>query len=140
MSKLTKTVDHIGRVQEVTSTDVLVSIINQSACADCHAKGACGMADSTEKNVVVQKSNHNFRIGQEVKVILKQSLGFKALLLGYIIPFFLVVISLILLSSFGVSEGKAGLISLSILLPYYVGLHLFRKSISKHFTFDIESV
>jgi sigma-E factor negative regulatory protein RseC len=137
---MTKTVDHIGRVQEISTTDVQVTIINNSACADCHAKGACGMADSAEKKVVVQKSNHNFSIGQEVKVILRQSLGFKALLLGYIIPFFLVVISLILFSAVGVPEGAAGLISLSILLPYYVGLHLFRNRISKHFTFDIESV
>lgn len=140
MSNSTKTVDHVGKVQEVTNTDVIVRILSQSACAACHAKGGCGMADSTEKLVVVHKPNHNYRVNQSVKVTLRQTLGFQALLLGYVAPFFVVLITLIILTTLGFSEGRAGLASLAALVPYYSGLYLLKDKISKQFTFDIESI
>jgi sigma-E factor negative regulatory protein RseC len=140
MSKRPKTVDHLGKVQEITHNDVLVSIINKSACAGCHAKNVCGIADSNEKIVAVRKPNHHYTIGQEVKVVLKQSLGFKAMFLGYMLPFMVVLTTLLILISLDFSEGLSGLISLFILVPYYFTLYFFRDSISKHFTFDIESI
>lgn len=140
MSQKEKTVDHLGRVQEITSTDIVVKIISQSACASCHANGACGMSDSTEKMVVVHKSNHNYTVGQSVKVMLRQSLGFRALLLGYVLPFLIVLLILIFLTAIGVSEGKSGLLSLFALVPYYAGLYLLRDKVSKQFTFDIVSI
>lgn len=140
MSNSTKTVDHIGMVQEVTNSDVVVRILSQSACAGCHASGTCGMADSTEKLVVVHKPNHSYIVNQSVKVTLKQSLGFKALLIGYVMPFLLVLFTLLILTSLGLPEARAGLSSLSILVPYYAGLYLLKDRISKQFTFDIESI
>lgn len=139
MSQKAKTVDHIGKVQEITSTDVMVSIINHSSCSACHAKGSCGMVDSTEKVVVVHKPNHGFVVGQDVKVILRQSLGFRALFYGYVVPFLLVLLILIVLSAFNVPEGRAGLASLAMLVPYYFGLYIFKDKLSKQFTFEIES-
>jgi sigma-E factor negative regulatory protein RseC len=140
MSQKEKTVDHLGRVQEITSTDIVVKILSQSACASCHANGACGMSDSTEKMVVVHKSNHNYTVGQSVKVMLRQSLGFRALLLGYVLPFLIVLLILIFLTAIGISEGKSGLLSLFALVPYYAGLYLLRDKVSKQFTFDIVSI
>lgn len=140
MPQRAKTVDHLGKVQEITTNNVMVRILSQSACAACHAQGACGVSDVEEKLVVVHKPNHGFFVGQDVKVVLKQSLGFKALIVAYIIPFILVVLTLVVLTTVGISEGKAGLLSLSVLIPYYFGLHLFRDKHSSKFTFDIESV
>lgn len=140
MTKKTKTVEHIGKVQEVSANTVLVNIISQSACSACHAKGACGMADASEKTVQVNKPNHHYAIGQEVKVLLKQSLGYRALMLGYVTPFLIVLFTLILLTAFEVPEGRAGLASLSTLVPYYFGLYILRDRVSKQFSFDIESI
>lgn len=140
MPQKEKTVDHLGRVQEITSTDIVVKILSQSACASCHANGACGMSDSTEKMVVVHKSNHNYTVGQSVKVMLRQSLGFRALLLGYVLPFLIVLLILIFLTAIGISEGMSGLLSLFALVPYYAGLYLLRDKVSKQFTFDIVSI
>ncbi|MFO8021664.1 MAG: SoxR reducing system RseC family protein [Perlabentimonas sp.] len=140
MTKKTKTVEHIGKVQEVSTNTVLVNIISQSACSACHAKGACGMADASEKTVQVNKPNHHYAIGQEVKVLLKQSLGFRALMLGYVTPFLIVLFTLILLTAIEVPEGRAGLASLSTLVPYYFGLYILRDRVSKQFSFDIESI
>jgi len=140
MSKRAKTVDHLGKVQETGTANVLVSILSHSACSACHAKTACGLSDSEEKIIAIHKPNHNLSVGQDVKVILKQTLGFKALFLGYVLPFFIVLIALIVLTSLSVSEGKAGLLSLFTLFPYYIGLYLLRDRVSKQFTFDIEPV
>jgi sigma-E factor negative regulatory protein RseC len=140
MPKNNKTVDHLGRVNEVTQNDIMVSILSHSACSTCSAKGGCGMSESVEKTVVVHKQNHTFLVGQSVKVLLKQTLGFKALFLGYVIPFIIVLFGLILLTAFKVSEGKAGLISLSLLMPYYLVLYNLRDRLSKQFTFEIESI
>ncbi|MDD4671562.1 MAG: SoxR reducing system RseC family protein [Bacteroidales bacterium] len=140
MAQKIKTVDHHGSVQEVTTNNITVKIISQSACAACHAKGACGLSDTTEKIVVVHKPNHGYTVGQDVKVILRQSLGFKALTLGYLFPFLLMVLVLIMLTVLGVGELKAGLLSLATLVPYYIVLHLFNSKISRLLTFDIESI
>ena len=140
MAQKIKTVDHIGSVQEVTANNITVKILSQSACAACHAKGACGLSDTAEKTVVVRKPNHSYMVGQNVKVILRQSLGFKALALGYLFPFLLMVLLLVVLTVVGVSELKAGLLSIAVLVPYYFGLHLFNNKISKQFIFDIESI
>jgi sigma-E factor negative regulatory protein RseC len=140
MTQKSKTVDHLGKVQEITSSDIMVSILSHSACSSCHAKGGCGMGDTAEKTVVVHKPNHNFFVGQDVKVILKQSLGFRALLLGYIFPFILVLMILIVLTAFNVPEGRAGLASLVVLVPYYIALYSWRDRLAKQFTFEIESI
>lgn len=140
MTKRTKTVDHLGRVQEINSDEITVCIISQSACAACHAKGACGLSDSAEKMITVLKPNHNLKVGESVRVIIKQSMGFKALFVGYILPFITVLAVLITLTLFNVSEGKAGLASLAVLAPYYLTLYLFKDRISDHFIFELESI
>ncbi len=132
-------IEHLGRIDAVTPNDIRVVIISQSACASCHAKGACSASDVSEKIVVVSKTNHNFLVGETVKVLLKQSLGFKALFLAYILPFIVVIASLFTFSAF-MSEGKAGLLALLILIPYYAILYFLKNTLSKQFNFDIEKI
>ena len=107
-----KVIEHLGRVDAITRNDIRVTIISQSACATCHAKGACTAADVEEKVVAITKPNHNFMVGETVKVVMKQSQGFKALMLGYIYPLILVLVALFTLSAMGLSEEKSGLITL----------------------------
>jgi len=139
MARRIKTVDHLGWVKEIDSDKIVVNILSQSACAGCHAKGACGLGDSAEKLITVVKPNHKLKVGESVKVILKQSMGFQALFLGYVMPFLAMLIVLIALTSMSISEAKAGLASLAILVPYYFILYLIKDRISNHFTFEIES-
>lgn len=139
MAKRIKTVEHLGWIKEINSDKIVVNILSQSACAGCHAKGACGLSDVEEKLVDVYKPHHNLKVGESVKVILRQSMGFQALFLGYVMPFLAMLIVLIVLTSMNISEAKAGLASLAILIPYYFILYLFKDRISNHFTFEIES-
>ena len=132
-------IEHLGRVDAVTPNDIRVVIVSQSACASCHAKGACTASKKKKKIIVISKTSHNYLVGETVKVLLKQSLGYKALFLGYLLPLIILLTSLFTFSAF-MSEGKAGLFALATLLPYYAILYFFRNKIARQFNFDIEKI
>lgn len=135
------TIEHWGRVEELTPKEVIVSIISQSACASCHAKGVCSASDIEEKRITVRRvNNESYSIGETVKVSLKQSMGYKALLLGYLLPLVVLLVSLFTLSGLGFSEAESGLYSLLLLLPYYGIIYLFRNRISREFNFEIAKI
>lgn len=125
-------------MKEATSSSLIVSIVNQSACSACHAKGACTIADTARKEIEIEHSGRSFVPGQEVTVILQESQGLKALFYGYVLPFFLVLFTLITLFSVTNNEVFAGLTSLSILIPYYTTLFFFRHLLNKVFKFEVE--
>ena len=116
----------------------MVNIINQSACSGCHAKGACTVADYQEKEIEVTEYHGNYKVGQEVTIVFKQAKGFAALLWGYVLPFFLVLATLIFVQKITGDELKAGLLSLSILIPYYITLYFFRHHLKKVLKFEVE--
>ncbi len=133
-----KSVEHIGRIASIEGNKLIVQFLAQSACASCHAKGACSAADMENKEVeVLEPHPDRYQLGEKVKIVLKQSLGFRALLLGYLMPFFLVLIVLVVLTQF-TTEGKAGLGSLAVLPPYYLFLFLMKDRLKKTFTFSIK--
>lgn len=140
MSSKSNVIEHLGRVEAITANDIRVVIISQSACASCHAKGACTASDVAEKQVVVSKPFHSYTVGETVKVTMKQSLGYKALFLGYILPLIVLLVSLFVFNGIGFSEGISGLLSLVVLGPYYFILYVFRKRFEKEFYFDIEKL
>ena len=53
---------------------------------------------------------------------MKKSMGYKALILGYILPLLVFLVVLIILAAFSVDEIYAGLGALVILIPYYLML------------------
>lgn len=133
-------VTHTGRISQITDKEIKVSIISQSACAACHAKGACSASDMAEKEIDVPWfGTHAYAVGDEVVVELAQNQGIKAVLLGYIVPFFVLLISLLVFIGLGENEGIAGLLSLLMLIPYYVILSRLKKYMSATFEFRIKS-
>ncbi len=130
-------ISHQGIVEQVSGTTIKVRIINLSACATCHAKGACTAADSKEKIIEISKQHHNSKPGDVVTVVLDQSKGYKALLFGYILPFILVMTVLIIAVVSGISEILSATMSIISLLPYYIVLYLFRDKLKKTFQFKI---
>lgn len=93
-----------------------------------------------EKEIELKYPDFQVKTGDQVWVVLKQSLGFKALFLGYVLPFILLFVILITLSPVLKSEGKAGLASLGALAIYYATLYLFREKIDKQFIFTLKQI
>ncbi len=131
-------ITHTGIVKKLSERKVVVGIINESACAGCHAKGACTAADMQDKEVEIYSFNQQYQIGQHVTIVGKTTQGFKALFLAYLLPFLLVLAVLIVSTILNIPEGKAGLSALGILIPYYVTLYLLRNTIKKSFEFEIK--
>ncbi len=135
-----KNIEHIGTVKSIDNGSMIVSIIKNSACASCLAKGACNLSEVEEKEVEVSNFGDNYEVGEQVKVFFGESLGFKAIFLGYILPFLIVLVSLVVFNQLRISEIQSGIYSLGTLLPYYFILYLARKKHKKLFTFFIEKI
>lgn len=129
---------HKGFVKEVTDSSLIVSIVNQSACSACHANGVCSVADYQEKEIEIPRFGKHYSAGQEVTILFRESAGFKALFYGYLLPFLIVLITLIIIISVTNNEILAGLIALGTLIPYYTTLYFFRHHLKKVFKFEVE--
>jgi sigma-E factor negative regulatory protein RseC len=111
-----------------------VTILSQSACAACHAKGVCTGHDSQAKVMKVRFLDVPLGIGDPVRVMIRESLGWQALILAMVIPLGLLMGTL--LFSYQVlrfSDTTSALLGLVILVPYYLILSRFNKRFAKRF-------
>lgn len=133
------TVIHPGIIENINNDKVFVRILSQSACSSCHAKGACTVADIEEKIIETELDpSGNWKPGDQVMVRMEESLGRKAVLLGYGLPLVVLIVSVVVFLSIFNHEGLAALLSILMLVPYYFTLYLFRKRLQKEFRFRIE--
>lgn len=130
-------IGHEGVVERSDNNSVTVKIISTSACSSCHAEGVCSVSGKEEKIIEVT-GHYDVSAGDRVTVLMKQSDGFMAVFLGYILPLFVVIATLIILSS-SLPELEAGIGSVFALIPYYLLIWIFRKRIGKKFTFTIKA-
>lgn len=131
-------IEHPGIVAEIRNDVVVVKVLQVSACAGCHAKGACSMADMEEKEIEVEHyTGPPLRTGQQVTLQMKHSSGKRAILMGYLVPFFLLMTVLISGSFFIREEGLLALVSIGALVPYYALLYHFRDRLKKGFEIQI---
>ena len=127
-------------MKEVTETSLIVNIVNQSACSSCHANGACSVSDFQDKEIEVTNFNNNYKLGEQVTILFKESKGFTALFYGYVLPFILMLVTLIVSDSIFDNELLSGLLALAILIPYYITLYIFRHLLKKVFNFEVEEI
>ena len=135
-----ESISHRGRIVRVTPEVTTVEIISSSACAACHASGVCGMSEYTKKAIEVRtRAWDNYEPGQEVNVVLKASMGHKAVWLAYVVP--LLVLLAVLLGSLALGAGElaAGLGSIVGVGLYYLFLWLFRDRLRNEYVFAIEN-
>ena len=132
-----KEITHEGIVQEVRDNNVIVCFVSQPACSSCSVKKSCSMAEGEVRNLEVPSSGKLYKAGEKVLVVLQQSHGFRAVFLGYILPFLIVLISLVTLLKLTNNEALAGLISISSLVPYYLILWILRGHINESFKFRL---
>ena len=132
-------VSHEGTVLEITPEFTTVEIIAQSACAACHARGLCGVADEKQKIIMVPTDPYaTYRTGDKVLVMLKKSMGMKAVWRSYVIPLFILMILVLSLSSVTVHEVYAGLAGIGGVALYYLVIYLFRDRLANDFVFYIK--
>ncbi|HEY5592299.1 MAG TPA: SoxR reducing system RseC family protein [Paludibacter sp.] len=135
---MSQIIEHTGIINHIEGSHIRVSIIQQSACSDCHAKGACTAADMDEKYIDLESSDASFKIGDRVMLYGQSSTGLIAVLLAFVLPFLLILITLFILRYYVANEILSGAIALSVLIPYYIILSLFNKKMKARFRFYIK--
>ena len=136
---MSKIVTHKGKVIHLEGLDVRVMIESMSACAACHAKGMCTLSDKEDKIIDIKVSADRaakLNVGDEVVVAVSQQRGMQAVLLAYILPAIVVILSLILLLKL-LPEPLAILSALAVLGVYYYVLYLFRNKLNAKFVMSI---
>lgn len=131
-------ISHHGIIKEIHQDSIDVLIISESACSICKTKHLCGVSDSKEKIITVRKPLQQFEPGENVEVMMSQSMGTMAVLFAYILPF-VVMISLMIAEYYsGVSEPVMGLSVVLFLVAYFFTLFTFRKKLNRKFSFSIK--
>lgn len=133
-------IEHTGIITALKGQIIEVSIIQKSACSDCHAKSSCSASETSEKIIDAYSDGMDYTVGETVNVTGKTSMGFLAVLLAFVIPFMLILISLFVTRSITENEAISGTISLSVLIPYYIILSLFNKKLKNKFQFSVSKL
>jgi sigma-E factor negative regulatory protein RseC len=126
-----------GFIESIQANRITVRIDRGSACGHCTAQGLCNLAQSTEQTIEINNSTQVYSVGEYVQVTMSRSMGNKAIIMGYFIPFILLIATLLILSTFGLPDWFTGLASIFILIPYFVILFIFREKLRRTFTFSI---
>lgn len=132
-------ITHKGRIVAIDPDITTVEIIAESACASCHAKGLCGLGEEKVKQVLVRTSAwHSRQVGDEVEVVLKKAMGYKAVFIAYGLPLVVLFVALMVLTTLGVGELYAGLGAIGAVVLCYFVIFLFRNKISKEYSFYLK--
>jgi len=129
-------IKHEGIVSKISENGITVSLKGNVNCEGCKAQSACGVSDSNDKEIEIANPTQSFQLNEPVDVVLKRELGLKAVFWAYVFPFILMFLVLIISSLF-LKEWVAGLISLAVLIPYYLMLFVLKDTFQKAFQVSI---
>ena len=133
-------VSHRGRIISITPDVTTVQIVSETACAACHAKGMCSLGGSTLKEIELPTRGwDNYRVGDEVSVVLRASMGHKAVWLCYVVPLLVMVAVLLATLAAGGGELLAGVLAIAAVGLWYLVLWLLRGRLRKDYIFNIKT-
>ena len=144
-------IKHDGIIIALNEDDTaLVRIVQTSACAACKAKAMCASAESAEKEMtVVLLGDEQWAVGDSVEVMVQQKMGWKAVVLAYLLPFFVMLAVMFigngllamddeatgLLGDEAKREAVLGTVALCAMAVYYLVLGMFKDKLQKEFSF-----
>ena len=135
---MSSALQHRGVVTSVEAQAVTVSVMAQSACAGCHAKGICGESGAERIIVVKTSKASEYSVGESVVVALqRQSMALASVVWGYVVPLVVLLAVLFGCVALGLSDGVAALSTIAAVAVYYVGLYLARRVFERKIEFTI---
>ena len=134
-------IKHLGIVENIDGLRLKVRIVQSSACSACSVRGHCSASEQKEKLIDVYNVDRvDCEIGERVMVVGATSMGMKAVLLAFVLPFVLVVVTLFVVMR--ISDGNevvSALAGLGILLPFYLIIYMCKGRLGRTFFFTLES-
>jgi len=133
-------ISHSGIVESISEGCVQVRILQASACAACKVAGHCHASESKEKivDVLNVRDASRLKVGDSVIVSASRDVANRALLLGFGVPFLILVSVLFIMLKVVSDEGLAAITAILALMPYYGMLYLMRDRIQQKISFSIE--
>jgi sigma-E factor negative regulatory protein RseC len=133
-------ISHSGIVESISEGCVQVRILQASACAACKVAGHCNASESKEKivDVLNVRDASRLKVGDSVIVSASRDVANRALLLGFGVPFLILVSVLFIMLKVVSDEGLAAITAILALMPYYGVLYLMRDRIQQKIAFSIE--
>ena len=133
-------ISHSGIVESISEGCVQVRILQTSACAACKVAGHCHASESKEKivDVLNVRDASRLKVGDSVIVSASRDVANRALLLGFGVPFLILVSVLFIMLKVVSDEGLAATTAILALMPYYGVLYLMRDRIQQKIAFSIE--
>ena len=139
MNNMNTYIRHSAVVEDISAERTRVRIVQSSACSTCKVASRCHASESKEKTVDVYGDyTGRCAVGDNVFVVASQRVGMFAVVLGSVLPLFLVMAVLLFVFAVTGSEPAAALSALLSLIPYYILLYLFKEKIRSRLTFRIE--
>lgn len=133
-------IEQKGIVEEIDNGIARVMVTSLSACASCHAQETCHAGEIASKEIEVFVGNSEFKKGELVNIQMQKSLGLKATFLAYLLPIVIIFVTLLILRGTSLGEGLMAVLSLLVLIPYFIILYLFKNKLSKKFQFSLTKV
>ena len=133
-------VKHTGKVVSITPQSTVVQIVSQPACSSCHAASVCGMSEFVEKAIEVPTDPYApYQVGDEVQVVLKATMGMKAVWIAYFLPLVVLLAVALGLIALGIGEVAAGLAGIGAVALYYFVVWLLRDRLRNEYVFSIQA-
>ena len=130
-----------GVVTAISPDIVTVQIQQQSACSGCHARDLCVSSECREHQLQLKTYGQHFSIGEQVLVVARRSVGRLAVLLAFVLPLFLLVLTLSIAQTFlALSEAAAVLVAIALLSLYYLVLYTQRHRLEGRLVLIVEPV
>lgn len=128
-----------GIVRAIHGDQIEVEITISSACSECHAKSICIPSDHKRETVLAQSLySEHFESGEKVQLVLKGSAGNKAVVLAYLLPFVVLMITLFGTYAITKSELAGVIVSVFFVVIYYIILKTQNKKIEQQFHFFVK--
>ncbi|MDD4515146.1 SoxR reducing system RseC family protein [Massilibacteroides sp.] len=134
------TIHHTGIIERIDRDKVYVKIIQQSACAGCHAKSMCNASESKDRLVEIDGIFNSFQVNEVVDLYGRSSLGYLAVLYAFVLPLIILLAVVIFCLESNRSEAVSALAGLAVLPVYYSVLYFFKDKLKKRFVFAMRKL
>ncbi|MCH3923597.1 MAG: SoxR reducing system RseC family protein [Bacteroidales bacterium] len=131
-----------GIITSIVEKQIIVRIQKREACSSCAVKSACEKTSTKGKDIlVIEKNPELYTVGEKVTVKIPEKKAMKAVMIAFVYPMLLIILSISLTSSvFHLSDPLIALFAVIIILIYYSILYLLRDKSFFNFNISIEKI
>lgn len=133
-----ETIGKTGIIKNIKNNELTIEITSCSACSSCAVKNYCNTAEAKQKEIILKSKNADkYKIGEEVVVEIDEQQAIKSIILAYVIPLLLIILTVVGTISYQQDEIIGGICGIIVLIPYYFCLFLAKDKLKSGFEFKV---